>query len=119
MTSRPVHLEANLEALFHKQVRVIGGVIVKLAPTERGVPDRLVILPGGRIYLVELKTTIGRVSPIQAEWHKQAAQRGVNVVLLKGREEIVDWIRARADELWEADQPKMGRPRKNVCTCGD
>lgn len=104
-----VNLEANLEALFHKQVRVIGGVIVKLAPTERGVPDRLVILPGGRIFLVELKTTNGRVSPIQAEWHKQAKMRGVDVILLKGRAEIVDWIRERADEIWEADQPPNGK----------
>jgi hypothetical protein len=108
-----VNLEANLEALFHRQVRVIGGVIVKLAPTERGVPDRLVILPGGQIFLVELKTTNGRVSPIQEEWHKKAAMRGVNVVLLKGREEIVDWIRERADEMWERDNPEFKSSRSS------
>lgn len=64
---------------------------LKLAPTVRGVPDRLVLLPGGRVFLVELKTDTGRLSPAQAEWHRRAAELGVVVTLLAGADEIDHW----------------------------
>ena len=32
-----------------------GGLAIKLAPTMRGLPDRLILLPGGVMHLVELK----------------------------------------------------------------
>lgn len=85
-------LESDLEARLRLRVRAIGGMFVKLAPTVRGIPDRLVILPGGRMYLVELKTTTGRLSPAQVQWHRQAAELGTTVVVLYGPVQIDNWI---------------------------
>jgi hypothetical protein len=87
-------LEASLEAYFNRQVRLLGGRATKLAPTEKGVPDRLVLLPGGRMYLVELKTTKGRTSAAQDLWHERAAALGTRVQLLVGRAGIDKWLQA-------------------------
>lgn len=92
-------LEASLEAYFSRAVRMAGGRAVKLAPTEKGLPDRLVLLPGGRMYLCELKTHTGRVSAAQQLWHDRAGQMGTQVHLLVGRPGIDLWLRARAEEL--------------------
>lgn len=98
-TRRVLHseLESSLEAHFNRTVRLhLGGRAVKLAPTEKGLPDRLVLLPGGRVYLVELKTLTGRTSAAQDLWHERAAQLGTKVHVLVGREGIDAWITAQA-----------------------
>lgn len=83
--------EAALERRFAAAVLRRGGMVVKLAPTVRGLPDRLVLLPGGRIELVELKAPGGRLSLSQRIWHDKAAQRGVIVTVLTGAPEIDAW----------------------------
>jgi len=100
-------LEASLEAYFNKQVRLLGGRLVKLVG-EKGLPDRLVLLPGGRLYLVELKTDTGRVSAAQDLWHQRAAQLGTRVAVLYGRTAIDRWLREVA-----AVQPGEKRDQLN------
>ena len=85
-------LEAQLEKTFRNRVRERGGMVVQLMPTVAGIPDRLVLLPGGRMYLVELKTHTGRLSPVQREWHKRALKLGVPVAVLYGLGEVVKWV---------------------------
>jgi hypothetical protein len=101
-------LESGLEGFFRKRVRLVGGYTVKLAPTEAGIPDRLVILPGGRMRLVELKTESGALSPIQRVLHSRLAELGVEVVVLYGRNAVIRWLR---EEFLAAD-PQSKRPRK-------
>lgn len=101
-------LEAALEEFFRKQVRLAGGITIKLAPTVRGIPDRLVVFPGGRFYLVELKTAKGRLSEIQKHWHERlASQTGVRVSVLYGQEEIRRWVAAHV----ASTGPKTRKPR--------
>lgn len=86
-------LEASLEAYFRKRVRLsLGGVVYKLAPTEVGIPDRMVALPGGRVMLVELKTVFGNLSPKQRHLHAKLAELGTTVHVLYGRPGIDAWI---------------------------
>lgn len=98
--TRPSALESSLERLLFAKVRAIGGIAIKMAPLVKGTPDRLVLLPMGRMYLVELKTTKGTLDPAQRIWHERAANIGINVVTLKGADAIVAWLRAVADEQW-------------------
>ena len=92
--------ESQLEYLFVKAVRgALGGTVIKLAPTMKGVPDRLVILPGGLMYLVELKTEVGRPSPAQRVWHENVKKLGVTVYTLHGPVQIKAWVRDRAQEV--------------------
>lgn len=49
-------LESTLERAVRKYIRSIGGRCYKwVCPGENGVPDRICILPGGRIIFIELK----------------------------------------------------------------
>lgn len=59
--------EAVLEARLRRGVEALGGVCCKwTSPGRRGVPDRICILPGGRVYFVEMKAPGGRLS----DWQK-------------------------------------------------
>lgn len=112
--TRP-ELEASLEAYFRRAVRTAGGLIYKVAPTVRGLPDRLVVLPGGVMALVELKAVGGRLSPIQEHLHAELAAIGSPVVVLTGREQINSWIGKRFDGLEKVE--RRGGPRvKGVST---
>ncbi len=106
--------EAQLEAVFMKRVRMaLGGRVEKLAPTRRGMPDRLVLLPAGRMYLVELKTDTGRVSPIQAVWHEHARRLGTTVHIIRGLAAIDEWIQEVSDAVYvpEPRRPKPGKAK--------
>jgi hypothetical protein len=85
-------LESKIERQFALMVRSRGGLSVKLAPTIAGIPDRLVLWPDGRFYLVELKTTTGQVRAIQVHRHKQLLEMGHKVVVLRGEADIIDWL---------------------------
>lgn len=86
--------ESQLESLLQRTVtRVLGGMALKLAPTVAGAPDRMVLLPTGKVYLVELKTDRGRLSDIQEVWHERAAAIGVPVTTLYGRDMLLSWLR--------------------------
>lgn len=85
-------LESKIERQFAMMVRARGGMPVKLAPTVAGIPDRLVLWPGGRSHLVELKTKSGRLRPIQIHRHAQLLDMDHHVVVLKGEQEIIEWL---------------------------
>lgn len=54
--------EKDTEAYLCAEVKRLGGKAYKfISPVNAGVPDRLVVLPGGRIFFVELKSE-GRTS---------------------------------------------------------
>lgn len=49
-------LESTLEQAVRKCIRSLGGRCYKwVCPGENGVPDRICILPGGKIIFIELK----------------------------------------------------------------
>ena len=57
-------LELVVENYFVKRVEALGGTTIKLL--KLGWPDRLAILPGGRIIFAEIKRPRnGRVSAVQ------------------------------------------------------
>lgn len=56
--------ESAVESALREAARVVGGACWKLT-SRRGAPDRLLLLPGGRVALVETKAPGGRLSPVQ------------------------------------------------------
>lgn len=63
--------EATLERRLVREVARIGGRALKwVSPGNRGVPDRLVILPGGRTAFVEMKAPGKPLAPLQERWAK-------------------------------------------------
>ena len=59
-------LERQVEQALIREVRKHGGIAPKLtSPGTAGMPDRIVILPGGHICFVELKAPGQQPRPIQ------------------------------------------------------
>ena len=59
-------LERTIEQTLVREVRKHGGIAPKYtSPGTAGMPDRLVILPGGKVCFVELKAPGQKPRPIQ------------------------------------------------------
>lgn len=86
--------ERDIERWLVSLIKRMGGEAFKfVSPGNDGVPDRLVCMPGGRIYFVELKTDRGRPSGLQ-QWQMERLRRlGVSVHLITGMEEAMQFIR--------------------------
>ena len=87
-------LESRIEALLVRKIKQAGGWALKLvSPGNAGVPDRLVLLPGGRIFFVELKTETGRLSPLQEFVHGRLRRLGMDVRVLYGRDQVLAFVK--------------------------
>lgn len=85
-------LESRLETSFNRQCRQHGALTFKMSEGD-GRPDRLV-LHNGVVYLVELKQTLGHLSPLQRAWHDRVHRiAGVEVHTLRGPDEVGAWVR--------------------------
>jgi len=88
-------LENSVEEKLKKEVKKIGGKAFKFESSGNdGVPDRIVILPGGRIYFVELKRPKGgRFRKLQKWQMEQLEQLGCNVKKINSYEEVEKFIK--------------------------
>ena len=96
--------ESRLEKMLHDGVRRAGGMSFKMAPTTAGLPDRMVLWPGGRIELVELKTTKGRMRRIQEIWHYRMAKLGTEVLVLHGDSDVQAYLASKQQEYLASRQ---------------
>jgi hypothetical protein len=88
-------LERDLEKKLVALVKKLGGVAYKLdAKAHKGVPDRVVAIPGREPFFLELKTEKGVVSPLQAHEHQRLRSIGAKIVIAKGWQEIEDAVTA-------------------------
>lgn len=85
--------EKRIEERFCKAVKKAGGLALKFsAQFKAGVPDRIVLMPGGKIYFVELKREKGAVSEIQKYVFEEFAEYGFPVRVISSVEEIKKFI---------------------------
>lgn len=81
--------EKEIEKALVAGVRKAGGIAYKfISPGNVGVPDRLVILPGGGVIFVELKTETGKLSSVQMVQHKRLKDRHQRVITLYGMRDV-------------------------------
>lgn len=86
--------EADLERKFVNTVRRNGGRAYKwVSPSNAGVPDRIVFLPSGKVYFVELKTETGKLSSIQVLQIKRLRLLGQDVRVLYGEQDIQEFLK--------------------------
>lgn len=84
-------IESRLKILIEK---FLSGICFKLvSPMFNGVPDRIILLPAGRIYFVELKRPKGgQLSAIQKYVHKMFTKLGFPVFTIWSLEELDAFI---------------------------
>jgi len=86
--------EKQTEQRLVKAVKAAGGICPKLvSPETDGMPDRMVLLPGGRIGFVEVKTPGQKPRPLQVRWHEQLRMLGFKVYVLDDVNDIPGIIR--------------------------
>ena len=69
-------IEADVEEALRLGVEALGGLCLKLNPLWYiGIPDRLVLLPGGRVIFVELKKPDGKLHGKQCKWWPRTLKR--------------------------------------------
>ena len=81
--------EKSIEQKLVKAVKQRGGICPKLvSPGFDGMPDRLVLLPGGRMGFVEVKAPGEKPRPIQVSRHRLLRRLGFIVYVLDNAEDI-------------------------------
>ena len=81
--------EKTIEQKFRAAVKAAGGLAVKFtSPGFDGVPDRLVLLPGGRMAFVEVKAKGKKPRPLQLARHRLLRRLGFKVYVLDDESQI-------------------------------
>lgn len=89
-------LEREIENYLNDNIKKLGGRAYKfVSPGNRGVPDRMILLPGGRIIFVELKTKDRYPTKLQRVQIKRMRDLGADVRVIRGMDAAKDFL----DEL--------------------
>lgn len=85
--------EKTIEEYLTWAVERIGGVTFKFrSPSQRGVADRIVCLPNGQTWFIELKTDSGRLSPLQKVFASVMQQTNQKYKVLWSTEQVDAFI---------------------------
>ena len=72
--------EKTIEAHLVKQVKSQGGLCLKfISPSLDGVPDRIILLPNGKMAFAELKAPKKKMRPLQVKRKRQLEALGFKV----------------------------------------
>lgn len=82
-------MEKDIEKKLVKAVKSTGGIAPKLvSPGFDGMPDRLVLLPGGIMAFAELKAPGKKPRPLQLSRHRLLRKLGFKVYVIDDPEQI-------------------------------
>ncbi|WP_306463595.1 VRR-NUC domain-containing protein [Siminovitchia fortis] len=88
--------EKDIENYLRNQVKKIGGIAYKFeSPGNAGVPDRLVLLPGGRVHFVELKAPGKKPTALQLAQHRKINKLHSRVLIIDSKEKVdrfIEWV---------------------------
>ena len=92
-------LESKIEKKLVSLVRRSGGECLKfVSPGNAGVPDRIVMMPHGKIHFVELKAPGEKPRPLQVVIHEEFAAMGFRVEVIDTLEGVETFVRALEEE---------------------
>ena len=81
--------ESSIERGLVQRVKRADGLCLKLSPVGLvGIPDRLVLLPGGRVFFIELKRPGGVIAPLQTHWGQVLRDLGFNARICIGKNDL-------------------------------
>lgn len=85
--------EKTLERNLREGVKKLGGLAIKFfCPSFTGLPDRLILLKGGRIKFVEVKTTGKKATKRQLFVHGILLKLGFYVWLIDTPETLTEFL---------------------------
>lgn len=85
--------EGHIEQWLGNKVRQLGCLYYKfVSPGNAGVPDRLLVLPDGRVWFVELKDATGRLSPQQQRQRERLDRCKAKTFVVYGMDEAQNLV---------------------------
>ena len=82
-------LEKHIEAALIKKVKSLGGIANKFcSPMARSVPDRIVLLPHGKVIFAELKAPGKKPTDAQERDHAKRRALGHRVMVIDSMEQV-------------------------------
>lgn len=89
-----IESEKVLEKKLSEAIKKAGGLSIKLISIHFiGLPDRLCLLPKGRLFFIEMKTTGKKPSKIQNIVHAKLDALGFPVLVIDTTQKINDFIK--------------------------
>lgn len=86
-------MEKQIEQKLVRAVKNTGGIAIKLiSPSYDGMPDRLVLLPGGRMAFVEVKAHGMKARPLQIRRHEMLRRQGFKVYIIDDEGQIGEML---------------------------
>lgn len=87
--------EKVIEQYFVSEVKKLGGLALKVNSTSmRGLPDRMVLLPHGILFFVELKATGKGARVLQKFVHKKLQGLGFSVYIIDSKEQVKEVLQS-------------------------
>ncbi|WP_035288027.1 VRR-NUC domain-containing protein [Clostridium sp. KNHs214] len=84
-----VYSEKSIEQALTKEVKKRGGLALKfISPGMIGVPDRLILMKGGKLAFIELKAPKKKMRPLQIKRKSQLEVLGFSVYCIDNKEQI-------------------------------
>jgi hypothetical protein len=84
-----IESEKLLERKLGLTIKALGGWSIKMLSSQiTGLPDRLCLLPGGRVFFAEIKTTGEKPKKIQLYVHKRIRSLGFRVEVIDSSAQI-------------------------------
>ena len=91
-------LEREVEKAMGVFVKKRGGLFYKfVSPGNAGVPDRIVVTPGGVVWFVEVKTDKGKLNALQKNQIAKLTKNGANVRTVYGIDDALAFLAALFD----------------------
>ena len=86
--------EKQLERKFTKVVKAAGGFPIKLLPFNlNGLPDRIALLPGGKLIFAEIKSPGKKSTKIQIYLQNKIQGLGFKVYVIDNQNDILQIIK--------------------------
>lgn len=93
-------MERDIERYFVKRIEALGGRAYKfVSPSHAGVFDRVVVLPGGDVWFVEIKQASGRMSKLQEKFRDDMTALGARNAVLYSKDAVDTFIYGIAEKF--------------------
>jgi hypothetical protein len=90
--------EKDIENYLRDKVKDLKGKAYKwISPGNNGVPDRIVLFPGGSVAFIELKAPGKKATPLQLVQHKRLENLGFEVFVIDSKQGVDEFIKSYGD----------------------
>lgn len=87
-------LEREVENKLRTEIKKIRGLCLKwVCPSVSGVPDRIILLPGGHVAFAEAKRPRGGIlSKLQLKWGEKLQRMGFPYAVIRSPEDAKEFV---------------------------